>query len=552
MATLALTRNKLDIRNPLRLWGFACVGTGAGIAALLWLTVSEWLPYVPSILQDLQRNPDALRQDVPHAVRLGLLLVTAWYGAISALVAVGLILRGLKCMLTFFVPTHCPGPIDNAGDALSELLFHRNILCYRTPPASLRLLAHVSERYRYLTPAQRCVVEQLVHSVKGWVIVLALFCLPPLIDAYQPGILGFHPWWSFPTVLATAAAVIIAARALVVLASVPESPQATVFEARDHLDNCGNPLDFFLHAKERLDDFRHQDFPNRGLGESRPNISNVQQGVTSSFQCAVGVETQPVPIHRIAPLAALVADLCGGTLRVAGLYFLLTLYRIPAMSESSLRADLTLAAFQLIAGRAAWRAGGVMLNLARGLHHVFRFHSDVYHLVAEGSYTSGGIGLGDGRGGQFHASRSQLQSNVHLTIRATRIICECTDLAGPRTIVSTRPDSEFEFRLNSLLAAVMSHQDEGGKLPTVNMNDPNLINMAQANAQIAAMGAKATALALEQKSSLREMGLLPAEVASSSPRPADPGKVCPDCAEESKSAARKCWKCGHVFNPVAA
>jgi ribosomal protein L40E len=188
-----------------------------------------------------------------------------------------------------------------------------------------------------------------------------------------------------------------------------------------------------------------------------------------------------------------------------------------------------------------------MAEIAYDLHNTFRFHSDVFSVDLTGTYTASSIGIGDGRGGQLFSERVCVQSDTDAHVYCSRIITECYSLDRQRYIVDSQSTDEFRKSIDHLRRAMSSFDDSGARVAGIDLSSGGLRQIVQANVQIDTM-AKAPAPPPPVLESPRQPALPPAPADPSADASDQHTKVCPDCGEKIRAAARKCRFCGYRFD----
>jgi len=248
------------------------------------------------------------------------------------------------------------------------------------------------------------------------------------------------------------------------------------------MENTGNPVNFFNHASEAVEDERVADFPNRMYKVARPDIGTAKPGETKQFRGFMLYETQPWPMKTGGALACVIAGMGGAMMGAVGLVALVLMPVNPLVQASVY--DIAL---WMLGGLVACVVASRLMAEARSLQLVYRFRSALLLMDFNGTYTSSEIGLGDGRGGQLHARRSSMQSDTYLTLYASSLITECY---GPkalqqqlRYIVSAEVNDDLKQLTGTLTQQFQTYADSGASLPGVRI-DPAAQQMIQANAMI--------------------------------------------------------------------
>lgn len=498
-----LSANRLKIENRARLYGllrFVYAILAGGVCAFSILLL-------PLAMANAQEKIDAIDNGTAG---MGEVVWLAAYGVsflglfIGAITALSCFLRGLKAMLTLFIPVKVPQDLYlgaptqpdrstvGAKTVYQDLFKHRTISTYRALPGFVARVAQlVSSRLRYATPPMHRPIRAFL-GVKAIILTLllclpAILSLPPIRPAFEDMLgdpeLAKHitatsvPWLLLCVVLGGRVI-----RFLVLLAMMPAAPRVEVEERRVHMENTGNPVNFFNHASEAVEDERVADFPNRMYKTARPDIGTARVGETRQFRGFMLYETQPWPMKTGGALACVLAGMGGALMGAVGLAALVLMPVNPLV-----KATVYDIALWMLGGLVACVVAGRLMAEARSLQLVYRFRSAFMLMDFNGTYTTSQIGLGDGRGGQLHARRSAMQSDTYLTLYAASLVTECY---GPkalqqqqRYIVSSEVNPDLNELVGTLVKRFQTYADSGARLPGVHI-DPAAQQMIQANAMI--------------------------------------------------------------------
>lgn len=566
---LTVTANRLDIKNPQRIYGLVKLLTGSVLAILLIVRFPLALSYfnenVPTIIDDPETffeslSPDAVFQLATFSV-MGLFLIICLFSCL------GHLLGGVKRIFSYFVPTGIPKEIDQINEKAVELFNERSIKTFEKPSIALRLVSRLfSKRLIFLTGQQRVVSEDLIGSIKVWVFWLILLSLPLFVPARMLDEFGEEfDWlstviqnWPLPVTLLSVAILVTAVRIFSILFSIPKTPNVEIVEKREHLDNTGNPVNFYLHMQKIFDQLRLGNFLNRKIIDQPPNLGKLDRGETNQYRFKTMIETQPFPIHQGIALNAVALDIGGSVLAVIGFGIFMFLNQFIVQYELGTMADFLLL---IITGLVALKMSKRFFKQGSDLHQVFRFKSSLFLIQSNGSYTVSRIGLGDGRGGQLYSERAVVQSDSHIHILAAQLITQCEGLENPRIILDTLYEEAFEGQLNHLLQGILSFEDSGGRLADIDLKAGSFNNIVTGNTEILIMSEtvkKQISEAPNPKILLdhqKNRGIFEEASQPQLPERNDREvflsntdmKVCPDCGESVRRIARRCRFCNFIF-----
>jgi hypothetical protein len=572
-ATIALAPNQLGLTNPKKAHGLALLALALFLGVLLAVRA-------PQLIADVRAETAWTTE------RILVLATTIAPAILAAVAALVLLSRGGLDALSFFVPAGAPKALVLWDRSLPQLLVHRVIDGIYPRPRGLKLLlGRLFPRLLYLTPPHRRLVGGLglplvllVAAVVGW-----------LVTGWFPGFLLL--------------ALVVALGALVgaIFASRRGLPGVHVFQTHLQLTEAGNPGDLFNGVRQCLDRLQEGPFPNRLLGEERPQIG--LQSSSNLFEAAVLVETQPLPVRGAFQFNALLLDVAAVLLGVLGWVLLLVRAPDPAQFPEAefWKANIP---YWLAVGSAliALELSRRLFRMAWGVYNTFRFRSDVFWLRFTGTYTASRIGMGDGRGGQFFTHRDRIQSDVRVDVHAARAISECTEVSAwsvaevgevategeaaleqPRYLVEAVQDPQLGQRVAYLLDHLRSFRDTSDTLAGVRLLAPAVEEILGANLQLTAQGEAARVAGAQRALGQPAPGALPRPVpvpvpvalpppapaqpavqpqapvaAQPAPTPAQPVAriiACPRCGQQYRAlsgqrARFQCARCQQVFDAV--
>jgi hypothetical protein len=339
---------------------------------------------------------------------------------------------------------------------------------YQLPQGLSQLLTRFFlPQYTYLTPP----VSPLFTWVGRWAAML-LVAIPVLVVAAGSSASVAAPL--------TVAAGLVGAVAVQVVALqackpwVPRPPQ--VEERRQTLTKAGNPqaLVDAMHFRD-LEAVRGGDINNR------MHVRSDDTGGTKAsiqFAAEIALETKPIllPQSSSLPRAAMVLEYTGVAFGWLG-------WAIVLLSP------VTAAFLPLkLAGAVPIGIGWTFLRMAYCLRNTFRFRSDLFSIVLQGTMQRQRAG-GEGAG---YGTIERWKSEIHVTVLATRVLTECRvpglwarahpkepanvialkdarqALNSPRYILETQPDDEFQENLAYVMRKLMDYRDTAGDVMGAN------------------------------------------------------------------------------------
>ena len=494
---MVVSGNVLDIKNPNRVYGCVLFLFGLAIGGILYFRGPQLISMITPLLKRSDNNFTEMvlhlsKYEIMDLAGLIIAIVTGIFAVFRAIIFV---LSGIKNIFSFFIPAGIPHQIYNTHENINLLLQNRTITSYEKPSASVRMMSRLfSERFRYVTHNTRVLVEELLGSIKKWVFILCLLCIPHYIpESLFNELPPEWNWlelfatinWPVPIYLIGIGAYLIIIRLLAALCSIPSVPSVDIHESREHITNSGNPIDFYHYLQNHLIHLRYKNFPNRMLFDKSPLIGKIHQGEADKYQSRLMLETQPIPIARGISMNSLLLCLGGSLLMIAG--YILLLY--PDLNQ--LPDDVVSEIFRLLAGLTGLNTGRALIRRGHSLTNVFRFKSFLFDLQMRGTFGVSRIGLGDGRGGQFHTERLAVQSDTHIEIKGAEIITECHGLNNQRIIVDTWQSKDFDQALKYIIDSIYTYKDSQVDLVKVNLEDPNTYNLINANAAIMSLTSQA-------------------------------------------------------------
>ena len=268
------------------------------------------------------------------------------------------------------------------------------------------------------------------------------------------------------------------------------------------------------------------------------------------------VEQQPQPLPPAGQAASALLASVGGALTVAAFYGWLwqAIVRIPvglvgppsprdvafiAVSAGSVAVPF----FLFVMGRRLLAAGG---RVAGG----FRYRSKLFLADLAGTFSRSQVRVGKARTDSIESENIVVRSEVGVTYFGAEVLSEALTLDGTRDLLALEVTPDIKDDTARLAKAIHIWRDKGVRPVGVDLTSSAAQDIIQANIAVeraktattpAALGGGPAEPTLPRSAVRAELPPKPAETAGDT-------KVCPECAETVKAAAKKCRFCGYRFD----
>jgi len=550
----------MKVDNPLI--GFGVIRILSGVAMLIF---AAW--YLKDFAPVLQAISDGRFRYDP--VVLGGNLALAVLAAIWASIGLYQAVRGFTHLGMIIVPPRAPADFKDYDANVATPLERGEMPVYAVPKSGPWRQAYrlFPARFLLMTASLRELVSAMLRSASNILCLLILITftavlLPFLPDVHQ--LVGDNPdILSFPLFPAAVLSVISVSLFMLLFALFPKhQPRAEVIRLHKQILGGGDPTLIPHNLEQRLRLIQpRNDTPNRvcRLGfEMQPG----GVGDTGKFTGKLIVENQPAPYPAEKHWAVQALLAVAFVTLLTGLFLTTTLPDY-LQDLSPQRMSTYIVALRWVARRVL---GVILVAMALNLfRHVreyletYRFKSLVSVLSVDGNYGRSQISVGksihDSIESQNVIIRSDSACNVFLAV----VLSESMGLTGNRQIVSMIANDEAR-NLQKLIGEWLEEfENRGAAIAGVDLSRQSIGQVARANMEITAQRAR---VSTSEATGYPELDVPkpPPSLPAPTPEPAQPQpgttvpaglaedtKVCPDCAEAVKQAARKCRFCGYIF-----
>jgi hypothetical protein len=538
--------------HPQRWHGAISAATGFVVAAMgaVALLGAFDAQTVPAILRALERGGELT------------LVFRISIAGIAVLTGLGWAAVGMRRMFRLWVPPGIPkdfADIETVRTAVTKRVL--DIYAVQNPDQYGLLGRILGERLFTMVPRLRAEATELLATARRGVVLLILavvaaavlreMALSPAMAALRWG-LGAAPLGILALGMLGAAGARLGGAALLFPRSIPP---VTSHRQIERIDGTGHP-DALLHIIEEEARFLEwEGFPIR-LFRQAPALAASGVADTGTFAGFLVVEQQPQPLPPAGQAASALLASVGGALTVAAFYGWLwqAIVRIPvglvgppsprdvafiAVSAGSVAVPF----FLFVMGRRLLAAGG---RVAGG----FRYRSKLFLADLAGTFSRSQVRVGKARTDSIESENIVVRSEVGVTYFGAEVLSEALTLDGPRDLLALEVTPDIKDDTARLAKAIHIWRDKGVRPVGVDLTSSAAQDIIQANIAVeraktaptpAALGGGPAEPTLPRSAVRAELPPKPAEIAGDT-------KVCPECAETVKAAAKKCRFCGYRFD----
>lgn len=260
---------------------------------------------------------------------------------------------------------------------------------------------------------------------------------------------------------------------------------------KQNFANSGHPLHFYSFIKLNLDKFKINDFPNKLIKDTPPNVGVFTKDTTKEFTTQLIFETQPLPLssnrpHRHLPFLCIFLSFLFYMVFLALLTFAPSFQKIP---------DSFYIFYQSFLVILFPKFSFILYNFFVMYFYNIIFQSDIVSIKITGTLVGSSVSFDAGNKGGFSSGGLSVRSTSFVDISYARVLTESmcfynlfsftnlSDILGsPRHIINTVPAPDLEEHVNALINDLSNYKDTSIDLPGVNTSDENASRMAYANA----------------------------------------------------------------------
>jgi hypothetical protein len=187
-----------------------------------------------------------------------------------------------------------------------------------------------------------------------------------------------------------------------------------------------------------------------------------------------------------------------------------------------------------------------LLRHARAIYSAFRFHSKLFLLDIDGTYSRAQVTVGKAVMDSVESQNLVVRSKFSIVYHAAEATSETAALDAPRELLELRATPDVFDDVTRMEAAVTALQSKGARPVAIDLGDPATHDIVRANVAISSM--RRGRPSATELSSDSPQNLLPPRSPVPIAGSTEDTKVCPECAETVKALAKKCRFCGHRFD----
>jgi hypothetical protein len=305
--------------------------------------------------------------------------------------------------------------------------------------------------------------------------------------------------------------------------------RTTVRNDRDSMDAIEHPQKLFRILENTPGNIPTSTGRWRCQGQA-PELRNAGVQNTGTFESWFLFEEQPQPAFEGVHNAFARATFPLGCIGMVGSLWMLH----AGFAESYNSFAYFIFAFAALAF--SWEAA----SIAWKLESVLRFTSHICFVDIAGDFSHSNLKAGRGRSDSLESENVAVRANARLNYYAGLAVSEARNILAERELVGLHANDRATEIIRAVKGEVDKFHQQGVALHRIRINDPATTTILNVN-----LGLDRTRSA--SQTGHGDGGSLVIEQPPAASLPSADTKICPECAEAVRAAARKCRFCNYVF-----